>query len=352
MKKSLVSIILLNFNGLNYTLECIKSLKKIDYKNHEVIVVDNASTDNSVSVLRKIKRIKLIESKRNLGFAGGNNLGARHAKGKYVVFLNNDAFVKRKWLSTLMTAMESDKKIGCVMSKIYNRYDNKDYRFDGYGTTSLIGLSASYENIPLNTKKYVKIFSPSGCALMYDKKLVKRPFDPDYFIYYEDTSLGWILRLKGYDVITVPDSIVYHEGNAVIKNIKSMSNFFTYLGERNRLLNLFTMYSGLTLIKLIPQMLFSILFINIYDLKRFPIRVKSYWWLLAHVPVINKKRKLIQSKRKVKDKEVIKYMSYKLFDDAAVNNNFLKSVIKIINTLNLVYCKIFRIKTYEFYHKN
>src|SRR3989338_229852 len=290
-KNPKVSVIVLNWNGIHYTVPCIESLKKQSYRDFELVVVDNGSTkDNSVEQLKKIKGIKLVLNSSNLGFAGGNNSGVKAASAaKYIALLNNDAVVPKDWLGEMVAAMDSNPELGEAMSKVYNRYSEKDYHFGSYGTTTHLLFITLYD-FKVSEKSYVPIFSSSGGAMIFRRELVELPFDEDYFIYHEDSYLGWLLRLKGHKVGVVPKAIVYHEGEATIKDVRSMSNFFTYLGERNRLMNIFIFYSPLTLLRLLPLLALTTLFTNLYDFKRFHIRLRSYLWLLLHFPKVLSKR--------------------------------------------------------------
>ena len=342
-----VSVILINFNGKKYTFDCIESLKKISFKDFEIIVVDNGSKDGSLEQLRIVEGIRLIEAGQNIGFAAANNLGALHAKGIYVALLNNDTLVEKQWLTSLVNIMDHDQKLGVVMSKIYSKYHERDYVFDGYGTLTLLGFFSWNRKISKNTKKPVDLFFASGCSLLYRKQLVKQPFDDDYFIYAEDTYLSWLLRLKCYQVKMIPGSVVYHEGGAVVKNVKEMGPFFAYLGERNRIMNMLIFYEGETMIKLLPLFAFSLVFNLLYNLKRCGSYLKSYAWLLTHISRIIKKRSVIQKLRKVSDEKLTVFMSSKLFEQEQIKNPILKSIVEFLNALSLAYCKLVNIKTIE-----
>lgn len=347
-----VSVIVLNWNGIRYTLPCIESLKKQSYKDFEIILVDNASTkDNSVEVLKKLKGIKLILNPENLGFAGGNNSGVKASSAtKYIALLNNDAVVPKNWLAEMVAAMDRNPELGEAMSKVYNRYSEKDYHFGSYGTTTHLLFITLYD-FPVSEKNYVPIFSSSGCAMIYRKELVQLPFDPDYFIYHEDSYLGWLLRLKGYNVGVVPKAIVYHEGEATVKDVRSMSNFFTYLGERNRLMNILIFYSPLTLLRLLPLLALTTLFTNIYDFKRLPLRLKSYLWLLLHFPRIMQKRFRIQRQRKVPDSKITPFLSAKLFEESHFRSRNVKAIVRALNKFSIAYCRLLGIKSVELNRK-
>ncbi|MBU4076011.1 MAG: glycosyltransferase family 2 protein [Euryarchaeota archaeon] len=115
----LVSVIIVNYNGKQYLKNCLSSLSAQSYPAIEVIFVDNASSDGSVEYVRKeFPSVRIIESKKNLGFAKGNNLGIREARGELIATLNNDTEVSSRWLEELVSAMNSDKKVGMCASKM------------------------------------------------------------------------------------------------------------------------------------------------------------------------------------------------------------------------------------------
>lgn len=343
-----VSVIVLNWNGIHYTLPCIKAVKGQSFRDFELVVVDNGSTkDGSVEALKKVKGVRLVLNPWNLGFAGGNNSGVAVASAsEYVVLLNNDTVVPKDWLGALVSAMDKFPRLGSAMSKVYNRYDKADYRFDGYGTTSHLLFTTNYD-FSVAESGYVPIFSSSGGAMIYRRSLVRLPFDSDYFIYHEDGYLGWLLRLKGYHAGIIPGSVVRHEGEATIKSVKGMGSFFAYLGERNRLMNLFIFYSPLTLLKLAPFILFTVLFMNFYDFRKAPFRLRSYLWLLVHFPKVLEKRFRIQAQRKVPDSKIACFMSAKLFEPAHFSSSFAKRVVKLLNAFSFAYCRLTGIKSVE-----
>jgi len=347
-----VSVIVLNWNGIRYTIPCLASLKKQSYRDFEIIVVDNGSTkDNSVETLKNTKGIKLVLNSRNLGFAQGNNVGVKASSAsKYIAFLNNDTVVLGDWLKELVAAMEKHPELGEAMSKIYSKYSGKKYHFEYYGTTTHLSFVTSYE-FPVSEKDYVPTFSASGGAMIYRKNLVELPFDPDYFIYHEDGYLGWLLRLKGYKVGVVPKAKVYHEGEATIKSVKEKANLFTYLGERNRIMNLFIFYNPLTLLKLLPLLFLTTLFMNLYDFKKTPMRLKSYLWILTHAFSILSKRSKIQKQRRVSDSKILPYMSSKLFELKYFKNPVVKLIGGSLNKFSFAYCRLLGIKSVEFNRK-
>lgn len=236
------SIIILNWNGKYLLDECINSVFSQKFKDYEIIVVDNGSSDNSVEYLKEkySSAINIIPLKQNKGFAGGSNEGIKVAKGNYIVLLNNDTIVDENWLSELINAVDSDEKIGMCACKILNYY-NKD-EFDTLG--HLIypdGLNrgrAKFEKNYHQYDKFEEVFFPSGAAALYRKSMLDEIgfFDEDFFAYGDDTDIGIRGRLAGWKCLYVPTAIAYHKSSA---STHQYSPWKIYLVERNRILILF-----------------------------------------------------------------------------------------------------------------
>lgn len=329
-----VSVIILTWNQLDFTRDCLRSLFRQDFNDFEVIVVDNASTDNTVDFIRKnYPQIKLIVNKKNLGFAEGNNVGVRKAKGEYIVLLNNDTTVAKNWLSELVNFMDLHKDTAIAMSKIYDKYGKGRFTFD-YETINPLGYPVKYN---FDTRKKNWPFFAKGCSLIFRKRKIGTPFDKDYFLYAEDTYLSWKTRIEGCEIKMCMNSVVKHHGEVSSRKIKSMKNYYM---EKNRLMNYFIFYSWKNIVVLFPWMLFSIIFHNLYDPKNAGYRFKGYLWVLKNFSCIMKKRKLIQKSRSIKDSRITRYMSRKFFDEKSVENMILKSILSITNVLFYVYTRI------------
>src|SRR2546425_1137542 len=179
MKKDnlpLVSIIILNYNGAKYISQCLKSVLISDYRNFELIIVDNNSSDSSIDIVESEfsdNRIKVIKSDKNLGFAGGNNLGADYAKGDYFVLLNIDTLVDPKWLSELVSVMESDNAIGAAQPKLLSLddktvFDSAGDYLDFFGNSFRRG-GDWYEKDKGQYESVHEIFSARGAAMITRK---------------------------------------------------------------------------------------------------------------------------------------------------------------------------------------
>lgn len=234
-----VSVIVLNYNGKHLLEECIDSILGQTYKEIEIIVVDNGSTDGSADLLnQKYKdRIRLILNETNLGFAEGNNVGIAAASGKYIALLNNDAVADPQWIEELVHAAEdSDGTFGMWASKIMF-YDSRKIIDTAGHLIYPDGLNrgrgkGEADSVQYDSKE--EVFFPSGCAALYSKGMldVISGFDSDFFAYGDDTDIGLKARLAGWKCLFVPTSVVYHKSSATSGKY---SSFKAYLVERNRI---------------------------------------------------------------------------------------------------------------------
>jgi hypothetical protein len=349
----LVSLVTVNYNKKEFTAALLESIKKLNYPKGkiETIIVDNASSDGSQDFFKKkYAWAKLIENKYNAHWCEGVNIGVKQAKGKYVMVLDNDIITHKNFLKELVNVIEKDQSIAAVGPKMFNKYKKYNtYTFEGYGTTTLMQFGALL-NISKDTKKLLNLFGTAG-NFLYRKNLVNAPYDPEYLAYAEDTYFCWLMRLKGYQLITVPTAILYHEGE-VSYGVKDLSEFAVRIAERNRLLNMLFFYEVKNLVKLLPHIIFFNIFINIYDPKRIPLRLRNYGFLLVNFPKILRKRRNIQRQRKVPDKEIIKLMSYKFFEPINFKNKIMKKLVVLLNRVSYAYCAVVGLKTIEFYQSS
>lgn len=211
-----ISVIIPNWNGINYLPECLSSLQKQTFKNYEVIVIDNGSRDNSVNFIKtEYPWIKLIELPENTGFAVACNVGIEAAKGRYVAMLNNDTVVSPEWLESLFTVASSDEKIGMVASKILLNFETRE--IDSVGMLLYpdgIGRQRGRGEFDMGQFDQDKeTLYPSACAALYRMDMLYEIgyFDEDFFAYCEDTDLGLRGRLAGWKAFFAPNAVVLHK---------------------------------------------------------------------------------------------------------------------------------------------
>lgn len=202
-----VYIIILNWNGLKDTLECLESVFRLDYPNFEVIVVDNGSTDNSVQVIRNAyPQIIFIENKENLGYTGGNNVGMNYAmdhESDYIWLLNNDAVVEPDTLSNLIAAAKDSPDIGLISPIIYDYYNPGKIQFCGsyidWNNQDLV-YTKNVEEFKIWQNKYSRLICLWGTALLVKRDLIENIgyLDDRFFAYWEDTDFSIRSIKAGY----------------------------------------------------------------------------------------------------------------------------------------------------------
>jgi len=229
IKTPLVSIIIVNYNGRPFLDDCLSSLKKIDYTNIEIILVDNFSTDTSLDFVKKeYPNIICIELDKNYGFAKPNNLGTKVAKGKYFLFLNNDTIVEPNFVSELIKIATKDQTIGILQSLLLKSNGEIDSSGDFIDEIGIV------YNSKTQVTEIRQISSARGASMMIQKDIFKKcgGFDEKFFVSFEDVDLGWRVWILGYKVVLVPTSIVYHIGG---KTIRSVNIDLAFHGLKNQL---------------------------------------------------------------------------------------------------------------------
>lgn len=249
-KRDLVSLIILNYNGKDDTIEFLQSLKRTDYPNYEIIVVDNASTDGSVEAIRKnFPRVKIVKNKKNLGFAGGINSGIRKSKGKYVVISDNDRYVSQKeWLSLLVDVAESDEKIGIVVPMLLYYRTNTIQSIGQVAPNILTKITSVTFLLGLGEKdkgQFSKIIDiAAGNGLIKREVLEKIGlFDEKMLRYFEETDLCYRAKKIGYRIVSEPRSKMWHKGSATIN---AKSHLSIYENYKNKLRFILKNYDILT----------------------------------------------------------------------------------------------------------
>ena len=236
-----ISIITINYNGYKDTCELIASLPLED-NSIEVIVVDNASKEDEATLIEQhYPQVKVIRSQKNLGFAGGNNLGIHAAHGKYLFFLNNDTLLKHHTsaISLLVNRLESSPKIGAVCPKIRFTWDDNPIQFAGY--TPLSSITMRNRAIGCSEPDYGQYDTAHptpyahGAAMMVKREVIEKAgLMPEcYFLYYEELDWSMMIRRAGYDIWYEPSVTVYHKES---QTTGQQSPLRTYYITRNRLL--------------------------------------------------------------------------------------------------------------------
>ncbi len=241
----MVSIITVNFNSLEVTCELLESVRKFGGKDVEVIVVDNASEDNPERHLRThYPEVIYVRSEKNLGFAGGNNVGIKASKGDFLFFLNNDAELTEGTIEKLLKLFSTNSGIGIASPKIcyHNARPGSEQDVIQYvGTTHVHPLTARNSTLgerELDNGQYQKARPTAyahGAAMMVPREAVNKVgmMSEDFFLYYEELDWCEQIRAAGFEVWVEPNAKVYHKESYSVGKISTLKTYFI---NRNRLL--------------------------------------------------------------------------------------------------------------------
>ena len=230
----LVRVIVLNWNGIRWLDGCLSALRQQRGCIFEVVVVDNASSDESVSFVReRFPECQLIALEINVGFAAGNNAGVEGATAPYLAFLNNDTEVAPGWLAELVATAERDHHVGLVTSQLVymDRPGVVDSAGDGYLRCGGGFKRRHGEPVDQQAARH-EVFGACGAAFLIRRELFVSlgGFDADYFMVYEDVDLSYRARLLGSRVMFAPAAVVRHAGSASLGRISANAVFY---GQRN-----------------------------------------------------------------------------------------------------------------------
>lgn len=308
---NLVSIVILNYNSKNLLTDCVESVLKTDYKNFEIIVVDNNSKDESHKKCKeKFNQIKLIENSENLGYCEGNNVGLREINGDFVVILNPDTLVESSWLSELISGYKKYGE-GLYQPKLLTIDDHKIIGSAG-NMINLFGFGYSQGRGEKDGGKFDKekiVTYASGTCLFTSKKILEKIglLDSFLFAYHDDLEFGWRALEFGIKSYYIPKSIVYH---AESFNFQWSALKFYYL-ERNRHYCILTHYSRRTFYRIFSNLVlveFAVLYFYLSK-GMFKEKIKAYLNIIKNRKHIQKKYRENMKNRIIQDKEIIKFFA-------------------------------------------
>jgi GT2 family glycosyltransferase len=304
-----VSIIVVSFNSMPHIETCLTSLHKQDYKNIEVIFVDNGSTDGSLDYARsRFPSLVIVANKTNLGYIGGINSGVAVATGEYIAPLNIDTEVAPDWLASMVAFIDKKRYVGAVTPKILLFHDRAKINATGLNV-NVTGLSfanglnqtdGSFPNLPM------RVFGISGCSYLIRREILEKThaFNDVNFMYYDDVNLSWLINLMGYDIYCVPESVVYHKYNLMMTADK------LFLLEYGRLSALTRYLKWYSYIILLPFFIFTELMISSFCLlhgKKFILaKIRSVIRVMKNFSSLMKVRREANGLRTVSDFKLIK----------------------------------------------
>ncbi|MCS7260853.1 MAG: glycosyltransferase [Anaerolineae bacterium] len=307
-----VSIVIINWNGQEHLARCLASLEAQTYRDFEIIVVDNGSTDGSVGFIReRYPAVRLIRNERNMGFARANNQGIAMARGRYIAILNNDTQAEPPWLETLVSAAEAHPEMGAFAPLVL--FNDRRDTIDSAGLTVLIwgyGVQNRLGEHRARAGSICEVFGVTATAALFRRELLLDIglFDEDYFIYYEDVDLAWRARLRGWRALFVPEAIVYHTHSATVGR---NSPFKRRLLTRNRLWTIVKNYHFPAFLFFLPLIVILQIGSVVLSLVRGDTApLTGLWQGLMGLPGALRKRAIVQSRRTASFREMVSWMGW------------------------------------------
>jgi len=229
-----VSIVIVSWNGRRFLDDCLASVASQTGVEWEAILVDNGSTDGTVDYVRdRYPWVRLVALQENRGFAGGSNVGAREARGRYLAFLNNDTIAESGWLAALRAGIDDARTIALTTSRIVYMHNPAILDSAGDGMLRWGGAFKRHHGAPVDVAlESREVFGVCGAACLMSKRVFDElgGFDEDFFASHEDVDLSYRARLRGYRCRYVADAVVRHHGSATLGK---QSAFAVYHGQRN-----------------------------------------------------------------------------------------------------------------------
>ncbi len=311
-------VLVVTYNAADYVEDCFASLEQLCYpaESFEILVVDNASADGTVEQIRhRWPRVKIVRQEKNLGFAGGNNVGLHYAldqQFEYIYLLNQDTVATPDFLREAVAVAQAEPRAGAVQSKLLlhgepariNSIGN-ELHYLGFGYAG-----GCYE--PDRAMDVREIAYASGACMLVRTAALRDAglFYPELFLYHEDLDLGWRLRLTGWQILLAPRSVVYHK----YRYVPSLTKY--YYMERNRRLTVLQNYRLATLALIAPAFWAMEAVTLVHSIQagywREALRAWAYFLRPGTWRRIVARRREVQARRRVSDREIARYFTGKV----------------------------------------
>jgi GT2 family glycosyltransferase len=302
----LVSVIIVNYNGKKYLKGCIDSLLQGEYKNIEIVLVDNGSSDGSIDLVRSLySNVSIVDNKSNLGLAVASNKGAEAARGEYLFFFNNDTIADRQLVSSLVRKVQEDPEVGIAGCRTYT-YDGR----------SLInaGVPCDIFSYPYGSSEPFYV----DAAIFIRRDLFSRltGFDEKMFLYGEDRDICWRCWLSGYKVSVAEEAKFYHDSACVTDDLKEYQTNIAkrFWSEFNALRAIMKNYSAYSMLFILP----SYAAVNIAEVCVFLFRgqwrvireayLRAYVENFKDLKGLLKERSRVQKGRRISDLALLSHM--------------------------------------------
>lgn len=311
-------VIIANYNGAAYLPVCLSSIFNGKYNNFGVVVVDDASTDESRSIVKRFAKLhnnlRLLVNEKNLGPSGSRNRALKNIKADYVIFLDNDTEVDKNWLKGLLEVYEKYPKTGAVQCKLFDFDERGRLQNAGLKLIPQVGWALGIGQNSLKPGNFNKPHEIIGlsAALSVKREVFEKGinFDNTLFHYSEDLDFSWRIWIAGYEIRLAPDSIVYHKVKKISerKNVGASNEIVYFHLCKNSLKMLTKNYEFVSLLKYLPQALVInisravLVLVMRADLSALKGTLKALFWYMENFATTIKERRNVQNMRLYSDK--------------------------------------------------
>jgi GT2 family glycosyltransferase len=317
-----LSIVIPHLQGAGILRDCLTSIYQSTFRSFEVIVVDNASTDDSREMLtREFPQVRLLALSSNRGYAGGCNAGIQQSDGEFVLLLNDDTVLEPQTLGNLAAALDDNPAVAFAQPKLLNIKDRRQFDYSGAcgGLMDFLGYPFAFGRLFMSLEEDQgqydspsQIFWACGTAAVFRRTALNEVglLDEDFFAHMEEIDLAWRLHLAGYQGIRVPAAVVYHYSGGTLPNTERRKMF---LNHRNSIACLVKNYSLAQLVWILPLRIvfeWGTIVVSYLrgDFRRGPAALTVQFmlpWLLFR---FFSKRRQVQKVRRVSDRQIRRKM--------------------------------------------
>jgi len=314
IRHSTLSVVIPNWNGAHHLPACLDALRRQTYPHVEVIVADNASTDDSLELLKRdYPEVRVMALSRNLGFTGACNAGLRAATGDLIALLNNDTEVDARWIETVVETFARHPEAGSVASKmlLFDRRDTFHTAGDFYRLDGVPGNRGVWQKDEGQFDTEEHVFSACGGSAVYRRALLDQVglLDEDFFFSCEDVDIGWRAQLAGWKCVYAPAAVVYHKlkatGGGTVSSYYDGRNFI-WLIAKNYPSGLWRQYRGLVLR---AQLRIAGEALQAWRGAAARARLRGMLAGLVGLPRMMKKRSVVQALRRASDDDLLRILT-------------------------------------------
>lgn len=302
LTNELISVNIVTWNSETFIKPCLESVLSQTYKNCRILVIDNASTDQTNEIVKGYRSsLRYIQLDRNTGFSHAHNIGFAEARGDYILVMNPDVILTPTYLEKAIEVMKSDLRVGAIGGKLYRgngqepsgAIDSTGIRFHPFKRV--------FSDCVSDDQEQREVFGVSGACALYrrevleDTKTGSEYFDEDFFAYYEDVDLAWRARSLGWKAICVPEAVAYHYRTAAQKDTSKLVKDLIF---RNRYFVLIKNDSLFDLLRVLPIFLLFEFLRHGKFLLTSPLQLLQWKEIAKQWPKMLEKRRMIQQKKR------------------------------------------------------